>query len=86
MMKKIYRTLFVTVFLASISMPALAGSKPVNEKMQQRFEQMETEQVMEQAGKEMKEMTQIHSEVKGTDQEEQKTRQEMREKHGNPPE
>jgi hypothetical protein len=84
MLKKIYRTLFATMFLMSIAMPAIAGSEPIEEKMQQHSEQMETEQVMEHAGKEMKEMAQIQSEVKGTDQEAQETGQEMREKHENP--
>jgi len=84
MMKKIYCTLFVTLFLVSIAMPAIAGSGPVEEKIQHRSEQMETEQVMEHAGKEMKEMAQIQTEVKGTDQDEQETGQEMGEKHENP--
>ena len=65
-------------------LPAIAGSGPVEEKMQQRSEQMETAQVMEHADKEMKEMTQIHIEAKGTDQAEQETGQEMRGKHENP--
>jgi len=84
MMKKIYCTIFVTIFLVSIAMPAIAGSGPVEKKMQQRSEQMETAQVMEHAGKEMKEMTQIHIEAKGTDQAEQETGQEVLEKHENP--
>ena len=86
MLKKIYRTIFVTIFLASIALPAIAGSEPVEEKMQQPSEQMKTEQVMEQAGKEAKEMAAIHSEVKGMDQEEQETGQGMGEEHENPPE
>ena len=86
MLKKIYRTIFVTIFLMSIAMPAIAGSEPVDEKIQQRSEQIETEQVMEHTGKEMKELAQIHSEVKGTDQQEQETGQEMLGKHENPQE
>ena len=71
MTKKIYCTLFVTIFLMSMAMPAIAGSEPVEEKTQQHSEQMATEQVMEHTDNEMKEMAQIHSEVKGTDQEKQ---------------
>ena len=83
-MNKFYRTIFVTIFLVSIAMPAIAGSEPIEEKVQQRSEQMETEQVMEHAREEMKVMAGIHSEVKGTGQEDQKTGQEMREKQENP--
>jgi len=71
MTKKIYRTIFVTIFLMSIAMPAIAGSEPVEEKIQQHSEHMATEQVMEHTDNEMKEMAQIQSEVKGTDQEKQ---------------
>jgi hypothetical protein len=81
MMKKIYRTVIVTIFLVSIAMPAIAGSEPVAEKMQQHSGQMETHQVMEHGGKEMKEMSQTHNKVKGTDQGEQETEQEMQKKH-----
>lgn len=86
MLKKVYRTIFVTIFLMSIAMPAIPGSVPADEKIQQRSEQTETEQIMEHTDKEMKELAQIRSEVKGGDQQEQETGQEMLGKHENPQE
>lgn len=79
MLKKVYRTLIATIFLVSIAMPAIAGSGPVEEKVQQQTEQMETAQVKEQAGEETKDMAE-----KGTDQEKQEAGQQMQEEHESP--